>query len=110
MKNYIQPGEHITLPAPSAVVSGQLLAVGALVGVVQTTVASGVPVVLVRRGVFSLPKATGQAWTAGAKVYLVAADGNLTTTATGNTLVGVAVEPAANGDTVGAVLLDGVIR
>lgn len=110
MKNYVQPGEHITVPAPAAVTSGQLVAVGALIGVAQTTVAQGVPVVLVRRGVFTLPKTADQAWVIGAKVYRVAADGLLSTTASGNTLVGVVVEAAANGAAEGSVLLDGTIR
>lgn len=110
MKNFIQPGENLTLPAPSDVTSGQLVAVGSIVGVAQATVAAGQPVVLVRRGVFALPKATGQAWTAGTKIYRSADDGTLTTTATGNTLVGAVVEAAAAGDAAGNVLLDGVIR
>ncbi|SCY61621.1 DUF2190 family protein [Paracoccus tibetensis] len=109
MKNYVQPGEHLTLTMAAAVVSGQLVRVGSIVGVAQGNAAEGEDVVLVRRGVFDLPKTAAQAWTAGAKVYLTT-EGDLTTTASGNTLIGVAVEAAANPSAIGRVLLDGAIR
>lgn len=52
-----------------------------------------------------VPKATGQAWTAGAKVYYDAAAGKFTTTASGNTVAGMIVAPAASGDTEGKIAL-----
>lgn len=110
MKNFVQPGEHITVPAPADVISGQLVVSGALVGVAQFDAASGEEVVLVRRGVFDLPKTGAQAWTVGAKVYWNGTDAVLTTAASGNTLVGVAVLPAANPSDTGRVLLDGTVR
>lgn len=110
MKNFIQPGENITLPAPAAVTSGQLVAVGSIIGVAQHDAVAGAPLVLVRRGVFSLPKTADQAWTVGAKAYRVAADGTVSTTASGNTLIGAVAEAAAGTDAAGLVLLDGSIR
>lgn len=110
MKNYIQPGDNPTITATANMTSGTFYLIGALTGVAQATVLSGEEVVLVRKGVFELPKATGQAWTQGAKLYWSAGNSNFTTTATGNTLVGVAAAAAASGDTVGLVLLDGAIR
>lgn len=110
MKNWIQPGEHLTLSAPAAVDGGTGVLVGAIFGVAQGDAALGEPMVLVRRGVFELAKVSAQAWTAGAKVYWDAAGAAVTTTASGNTLIGVAVEAAANPSTTGIVLLDGAIR
>ncbi|WP_406736346.1 DUF2190 family protein [Thioclava sp. GXIMD4215] len=110
MKNYVAPGEHITLTAEAAVTAGQLVKIGAVTGVAQHDAALGDPVTLVRRGVFELPKTEAQAWTAGAKVYLAAEGDVLTTTASGNTLVGVALEATVDPSAVGVVLLDGAIR
>ncbi|WP_313350735.1 DUF2190 family protein [Paracoccus sp. (in: a-proteobacteria)] len=110
MKNWIQPGEHITLPAAAAVSGGEGVLVGAIFGVAQGDAAIGGAVVLVRRGVFELPKASAQAWTPGVAVYWDDNAGELTTTATDNLLVGAAVEAAANPSATGVVLLDGVIR
>lgn len=110
MKNYINAGEHITITAGAAITSGQFVLAGAVGGVAQETVASGALVALVRRGVFELPKATGQAWTVGAKLYWDATNSVFTTTASGNTLAGAAAAAAASGATVGEVLLDGAIR
>ncbi|MCB5199025.1 DUF2190 family protein [Loktanella sp. TSTF-M6] len=110
MKNFIQQGENVTVTAAADVVSGQFLAVGALTGVAQGDAATGEEVVLVRRGVFALPKASAQAWTVGAKVYWDATNSVMTTTASGNTLVGVAFTVAANPSDLGDVLLDGAAR
>lgn len=108
MKNYIAPGEHVTVTAPADVSSGDGLLVGSLFGVVQEDALTGVDVVLVRRGVFTLPKTSAQAWTVGAKVYWTGTE--CTTTASGNTLIGVAETVAANPSSTGRVLLDGAIH
>lgn len=110
MQNYIQAGEHVTITAAAAVVSGQGLLTGAMFGVVQGDAESGEAVVVVRRGVFELPKLEAQAWTQGAKVYWDNTNGWVTTAASGNTLIGVAHAAAANPSTAGEVLLDGAIR
>lgn len=110
MKNYIQPGEHITLTMPAAVTSGAGVLVGAIFGVAQSHAAENQQTVLVRRGVFELPKTAAQAWTVGAKIYWNDTDAVCTTAASGNTLIGAAVEAAPNPSPTGQVLLDGVIR
>lgn len=110
MKNFIQPGEHVTVPAPADLASGDLVAVGALYGVAQADAATGEDVTLVRRGVFELPKTSAQAWTLGAKIYWAAGTSECTTTATGNTLIGMAAAAAANPSDTGLVLLDGAAR
>lgn len=52
------------------------------------------------------PKATGQAWAPGAKLYWDAVASNFTTTATANTLCGRVGAAAASADTTGTVLFN----
>jgi len=111
MKNYVQLGDNITLPAPYAVASGGPALIGAIVGIASTDAAQSEDCSFVRVGVFNpLPKATGAAWVAGAtKLYFDGTAKNFTTTATNNVLAGVAAASAASGDTTGSVLLTGQI-
>lgn len=110
MNNYIQPGDNITLSMPGDVASGAGVLVGAIFGVAQGAALSGQSNVLVRRGVFELPKVSAQAWAAGAKVYWDDTAKNVTTTVASNVLIGAAVAAAANPTATGLVLLDGAIR
>jgi predicted RecA/RadA family phage recombinase len=109
MKNYIQPGNTITLTAPYAVVSGDGLLVGAIFGVATGSAALSEPVEAALVGVFDLKKVGSQAWAAGDKVYWDNANKQTTKTDTGNTLIGAAVEAVAGGatDTIGRVRLNG---
>ncbi|SIS98423.1 DUF2190 family protein [Paracoccus saliphilus] len=109
MKNYIQPGENLTLAMPAAVASGGAVLIGAIFGVAQGKAEAGDSVVLVRRGVFELPKLSAEAWSAGDPVYWDDTAKQLTTVEA-DALVGAAVEDAANPSETGIVLLDGVIR
>jgi predicted RecA/RadA family phage recombinase len=111
MKTYVQPGEVLTYTAPAGgVVSGTLYLIGALV-VVATVDAAATEkfAAFVGPGVVMAPKATG-AWTEGAKLYWDNTAKNVTTVLTANTLIGVAAQAQASGDTTGAVRLDGVAR
>lgn len=110
MKNFIKPGEHVTITAAAAITGGDFVTVGSLTGVAQGTVAVGEDVVLVRRGVFTLPKTSAQAWTVGDPIYWNSSSSVMTTAASGNTLVGVAHAAAANPSSTGEVLLDGTAR
>lgn len=105
MKNFIQPGRIMTMTAPAAVKSGDLVIVGKLFGVAEADAASGDAVVLCTEGVFTLPKVSAQAWTEGAAIYWDAAEKKATTTASSNTLIGHAAEPAANPSDAGSVRL-----
>lgn len=87
----------IEIAAPAAVSSGDMVKAGVLVGVALGDAESGADVRVQLKGVFELPKATG-AISLGAAVYHVAADNNLSTTASGNTLTGHAVKAALSGD------------
>jgi predicted RecA/RadA family phage recombinase len=109
MKNYVQPGNTLTLTAPYAVTSGDGLLVGSIFGVAAGDAASGATVEAALTGVFDLTKIGSQAWTVGAKVYWDDTNKRCTTVATDNTLIGVAVEAVAGGagDTIGRVRLNG---
>lgn len=110
MKNFVQNGEVITVTAPAAVTSGDMVVVGSIHGVAQADAESGALVEIVRRGVFTLPKVSAQAWTEGARIYWHPGNANATTTATGAVLIGVAASAAANPSDTGSVLLDGAAR
>lgn len=105
MKNFIQPGDVVSVTAPAAVASGAGVLVGSLFGVATHTAANAAAVEIATKGVFTLAKATGQAWTVGARIYWDDTAKNCTTTAGTNKLIGVALAAAASGDTTGTVLL-----
>ena len=108
MKNYVQPGNTITLTAPYAVTSGDGLLVGSVFGIASADAALGEPVEAALTGVFDLTKIGSQAWTVGAKVYWDDTNKRTTSVATSNTLIGVATEAVAGGaaDTIGRVRLN----
>lgn len=113
MTNYLGSGDPITVPAPSGgVVSGLVYLLGTLIAVAASTAAEGVLVAFKTTGEFRVPKAASQAWTVGAKVYWDDTNKVFTTSASGNTLAGVAVEAVGSGagETIGKVRLDGVTR
>lgn len=102
MKNFIQPGDNLTIPAPYAVLAGGVVIVAAIIGIAAGSAASGAPVDVATSGVFELPKVGADAFTLGAAVYWDAAAKLATTTSTGgNVKIGVAV--AAAGATTPAV-------
>lgn len=107
MKNYVQSGDVVTVPAPAAVASGAGVLVGTLFGVAQTDADSGASVAIATSGVFDLVKVGSQAWTVGAAIYWDAANARCTTASSGNTLIGKAVLAVGSsaGETTGRVLL-----
>ncbi|WP_440978573.1 DUF2190 family protein [Sphingomonas pseudosanguinis] len=107
-RNYVQPGDTLTLIAPRNLTSGAGFMVGGIFAIALTSAAAGTPVEGCRIGVFDAAKATG-AWTQGQKLYWDNTAFNLTTTSTNNTLVGAAAQAQASADTVGRVLLTGQI-
>ena len=112
MKNYVQPGNTITLTAPYAVTSGDGLLVGAIFGVAAGTAASGDPVETALEGVYDLKKVASQAWAVGDKIYWDNTAKNTTKTLTSNTLIGVATDVVAGGATelIGRVRLNGTFQ
>ncbi|MCB2111655.1 MAG: DUF2190 family protein [Rhodobacteraceae bacterium] len=110
MKTYHQPGNSIAVTAPADVSSGDGVLVGNLFGVAGHDALTGASVEIHRTGVFTMPKLEAQAWAPGDKVYWDSTNGWLTTVATGNKLVGAALQTAANPSTTGVALLDGAVR
>ena len=109
-RNYVQPGETVTMVAPYAVASGGGILVGAVFGIALADAAPGAPVEVRRVGVFDTAKAPGQAWVADTtKLYWDNTARNVTSTAAGNALIGVARQSQAAGDVIGRALLTGQI-
>lgn len=107
-KNYIQPGDTITVAAPANVVGGAGVLVGDIFGVAQYSAASGEPVEIKTVGVWEMAKTSAQAWaTVGLKLYWDAANGLVTSTASTHKLIGVNVAVAANPSATGVVRLNG---
>lgn len=109
MKNYVQPGVNLTLPAPATVLSGQGVVIGSIFGIAAEDAASGVDVDLVTQGVFTLPKVSALAIAIGDIVYWDATNKLVTKTTTANTKIGVAVTLGANPSATVAVKLISVI-
>lgn len=107
MRNYIQPGKTLTLPAPAAVLSGEGVVIGSIFGVAAGDAASGADVDLAVEGVFELPKVSALAIAIGDKVYWQTAEKLVSKTSSGNTYIGVAVSAAANPSGTVRVRLNG---
>lgn len=107
MKNYVQPGDTVTLTAPAALASGEPFAVGAIFAVATGAAESGAEIEAKRTGVFDLPKTTGQSWTIGARLYWDATAKKLTTIEEDNLFVGAALSAAGSSAATGRVLLAG---
>ena len=106
MSTFIQPGMTVTLTAPGAGVTvGVAVQIGQLFVVAQSTATVGVAFEGTLVGVHTLPKDNTQAWTEGATLYWDASGAELSTTATGKQLVGVAAVAAGSADTTGSILL-----
>lgn len=109
MKNYVQKGENLTLPAPYAVTSGGGVKTGLIFGVAAGDAASGAEVDLVTQGVFDLPKVSTDNFAIGAAAHwddaakLVTSDDD----SGANPKIGVTVAAAANPSGSVAVRLNG---
>jgi len=108
MKNYVQKGENLTLPAPYAVSSGDGALIGNIFGVAAGDAVEGAEVDLVTVGVFTLPKVSTDAIAIGAAVYWDDDAKLITATATDNTKIGVSVATALNPSGTTDVRLNGV--
>ena len=81
----------ISVVAPAAIQVGEVLTSGQLIGVALTNAAAGGDVTITIQGICELPLKSGDTPTLGAKMYWDATNKHLTTTSTGNTLVGCSV-------------------
>lgn len=92
--NFVQPGRTLTIPAPATVASGGVVIAGAIVGIAQGDAVAAAPVDVTTEGVWELPKTAANAFAVGGAVYWNAETGLATSTASGNTKLGVATEAA----------------
>ncbi len=95
MKNHIQKGDVITVPAPAGgTVSGEGVTVGNIFGIAAYATAVGDPLKLATTGVYKLPKATAAVLTVGARVAWDNTAKNINLPGTGRFPVGIATEAA----------------
>lgn len=108
MKNFVQPGDVVTLTAPADVAAGVPISNGVLVGVTVSAALNGAQVECATTGVFDLAKTSAQAWTVGQAIYLIPSTRLVTTATTaGNILIGTAAAVADNPTATGRVRLNG---
>lgn len=107
MKNFVQPGDVVTLTAPYAVASGAGAKVGSIFGVATGDVANAVAGEFMLVGVFDLPKLSTDVITVGAKLYWDDTNKWVTVTASTHILVGVALLAAGNPSATARVRLNG---
>lgn len=106
MRNYVKEGGRVTFIAPAGgIVSGQGVLLNALFGVASYSADEGASCEMRTGGVFLLPKAAADTWAQGVKLYFKTSDKTVTTTASGNTLIGYAEQPAVADVTETRVLL-----
>jgi predicted RecA/RadA family phage recombinase len=106
---YVQAGKVLDFTnAGAAIASGAGVLVGTRLGVALTAIPAGATGSVQICGVFSMPKLGTDNMTQGALVYWDSANARLTTTASGNTLAGVAAAAAGAGVASVSVLLNGV--
>lgn len=107
MKNFVQPGDVLTVTAPADVASGDLVLVGSLFGIATASAKAGAEVEITAGGVYDMPKVSAQAWTQGAPLYWDPAVKLVTSVAGALTKIGVAAVVAANPSAAGRVRLNG---
>ena len=105
MKNYIQPGKTITVPAAADVNSGEPVVIGSLKGIASVSALTGEDLTISREGVFSVVKVTGSAWAVGDKIYHKTGTTQFTKTATSNTFFGIATAAAVSNAETGEIVL-----
>jgi len=107
-KNYVKSGCILTVTAVAAVVSGEPVLVGSLFGIPMTSAAIGEEFELKVDGVWTIAKTSANTPTQFANAYWNDTAKEVTTTASGNTKVGVFSYAYANGDAEAEVRLNGV--
>jgi len=106
MKNYIQPGETLTLTTDRAVSSGGGFLKGSMFGVAASDVTSGDSGQFVVEGVFLLAKTSAQAWTEGDRIYWDDTNHRCDSDGTVGQLIGAATADASNPSSTGYVRLN----
>ena len=96
---YVMSGDVIDYVAGSAISSGQVLLIGARVGVALAAIANGATGAVRMQGIFTIAKLTTDVVTQGALLYWDNTNNRMTLTSAGNTLAGYATKAAGNGVT-----------
>ncbi len=106
MKNFFAPGTVIEVKATAPIVSGDIVAVGELVGIAAANYAVDDIAVIDITGVYKLTKRAGAVWTQGQKVYKTTATQVVREDGTGGVFMGYAYYAQPDSaSTVGYVLL-----
>lgn len=92
---FVQPGEVIDYTASANIASGQVVLMGARIGVALKAIANGETGPMQVTGVFNIAKLSTDNMAQGALLYWDNTNSRLTTTASGNTLAGFAAAAAA---------------
>ena len=98
MKNYVQPGNMITVAAPAAVSSGGGVQIGSLFGIAAFDAASGASLEIATEGVFDMAKPAAEAVAVGDDLYWDDTAKEVTNVQATNLLIGVAIAAAAGSD------------
>ncbi|MEM7006512.1 MAG: DUF2190 family protein [Pseudomonadota bacterium] len=106
MRNHIQAGHNIDVPAPSTVNSGDGVIIGALFGIASTDAEANETVAIAITGVYDLPKNAADDISVGDALYWDDATSEVTTTDTG-AKIGVAVAAAIAPTAIARVRLNG---
>lgn len=100
-------GSALAFTAGADLTAGDPLLLEDAFGVVQADVRTGNAGILLLRGTFVLPKATGATWSRGEVLFWDDGAGEITTVAGGNVSAGIAASDELSGATSGSVLLSG---
>lgn len=103
---YVMSGDVIDYTAGSNIVAGQVVVVGARVGVALNPIASGSVGPVRMRGVFTIAKLSTDAPAQGALLYWDNGNSRLTTTVGANVLAGYAAKAAGSGATTVEISLN----
>jgi predicted RecA/RadA family phage recombinase len=102
---FVHDGLSIDYTSGADIATGDVVVQGDLVGVAKLEIKSGKLGALAVDGVFDFAKNTGVAYTVGQLLYWDDTANVVTTTATGNKLIGKVVRAAASADTTVRVRL-----
>lgn len=113
MKNFVAPGDNLTVAAPYAVDGGEGVLINQLFGVANSDAENGATVVISTVGVFDIAKPSAVTFGVGEPVYFdadakqarAANDTDSNSAATFEACIGVAVEAAGAGATTVRVKL-----
>lgn len=108
MKNFVQPGDVITVTAPYALSAGDGCLVGILFGIACGTYLNGAAAEIKTEGVFDITALSTDtaSGTTLVSAYWDNTNKRITTTSSGNTKVGTIIAAKASGETTARVRLN----